>query len=202
MPIEMLRFKLAYRSAISSYIRYSRGIDDGDERSLIVKAFLSLGLSEIDNSFSFLLQGRYRPAGNAIRCYCEAIGMALLVSSRKLDCWEQLKGNIKNSNGDIAISRLSDSATRRKSGIDEDFLVSITEVAKFHNQYSHSSLLNVQYLLAHGMHYINGAFDSGRIADYKHLLVEGIKHCKILSQVIGICCKEGKAIKNDSTSSP
>ena len=161
--------------------------NNNDSRQGVVLSFLNLALKELYDINILQKKLMLRPAGNAIRCYCEAVGMAFLCSSKKLAIFDQLKQNIKNSEGGIAIQRLSDINIRKKLPIDEDSLLSLIEIANFSNQYSHASYVNILYQISENKMYPFTIFKKDGIEDYKKLFEVYLSLLDNFESVIDMC---------------
>jgi hypothetical protein len=158
------------RSCHTTFKRHRRDFNL-NEREAVCLAYLAMALKELDD-IRYLLQFFFlRPVGNAMRCYCEAVGMALLVNAPSLKVFEQLRKNIKNSEGGIAIQRLSDKNIRERLAIDEDSLLSLLKIAEFYNQYSHSSLVNIVYQTKYKRTQGYTVFNKEQIPDYQKLYI-------------------------------
>ena len=140
-----------------------------EQRSAWVDQFLYVALNSLLTSFHLLISGFSIPAGNLMRHYGEAVAMALLLSHRAINTFDELRRDLR-----FSVQKSLDMIKRRRNarllGIDSQGWEQFSQITSFYDQYSHASVFvaaTTQMLLSEDARQLGGEFDPGKLDGYR-----------------------------------
>lgn len=140
-----------------------------NRRVAMVTAFVYAAANSLLTSSQLLVSGMLIPSGHLMRQHAEAVAMALLCSSPKLDVFERMDKNPKTFPVHESLTMVSRKRSLQALAIDGKPWQEFVNISRFYDDLSHPSVLAVysQFMFSNrGWLILGGEFDNGKLKEY------------------------------------
>lgn len=161
---------------------------DKDYRKAYTSAFLFNAIKNITESFTIFLFGFQPAAGNLMRHFFESIAMAMLLSNKDINVFEEYHKDPSRFPVHKSLTYVSRHVNNGKFRIvNKEAWNKFAEMEKFYDKYSHASALalsHVFHFATKGSIVIGGDFDEDRIEHYRKEIKRYISGAAALKNAI------------------
>lgn len=200
-PKELLEFADNFSLSYKKYLEFDRLLQNTkNEQKGMVLGLTYLFLDNIFTSVKLFILGYQIPAGNLMRQVTEGVALASLCSLKdpivintrkekgklkKIHFYTNFLKDSSDARSHLSVKYLELNA--KQYGISSDAIVALNNQKKIFNNYSHPSILAISSLVSHeypGKIFMGGGFDKEKIDQYRIELVNRVRFCAILPNVI------------------
>jgi hypothetical protein len=157
-----------------------------NRRIAMVTAFVYAAANSLLTSSQLLVSGMLIPSGHLMRQHAEAVAMALLCSSPKLDVFERMDKSPKTFPVHESLTMVGRKRSIQALNIDGKAWQEFVNITKFYDDLSHPSVLAVysQFMFAkRGWLILGGEFDQGKVKEYGIELRRRSSAAKVLASL-------------------